>query len=269
VDGIENEIRFMDRISHPNILPFREVLHVKPSKTVYLVSSFAEHGSLESVIRARSLTPQLSRYIFRNAGAGLAYLHSLRIVHQDVKPGNILLSKSGGVSLADFGMSHGFDEAITAFATPLYHAPEVLDVRPGGHLQCAGKEDVWSLGVTLYEMLFAKTPCGGGNVYEIIADIRERPLEKPDGADEEAWELITRMLALDPEERFSMEEVMASRYVTEGPDTVDFSHLAVMDVADEDSEGPVVEIKATEYRSAGWIGRPPDDGIQRRYNSFP
>jgi serine/threonine protein kinase len=270
---VEEEIRLLQRIRHPNILSLREVLHVKPSGIVYLVTSLAECGSLESILRCGSLTPEIARYIFRNAAIGLSYLHSLKIVHQDIKPGNILISKSGGVYLTDFGLSHEFDEEATVFGTPLYHAPEVLDLRPGPVGKSAGKADVWSFGVTLYEMLFGKTPFAGRDVYEIIAGIRDTELVAPEGADEDAWELLMGMLAVDPAERFDMEDVVASRYVSEAPQKADLSILAELELEDLGADAPVIVVKATEYRPSeilrcGSRGLLRDEGIQRRCHSF-
>jgi serine/threonine-protein kinase 11 len=241
----ENEIRLLRKIRHPNIVPFREVLHVRPSKTVYLVTSFADCGSAESVIRAGAMSPSVARYIFRNAALGLSYLHSLRIVHQDIKPANILLSRDGGVYLNDFGMSHSFDETLTVFGTPLYHAPEVLDVRARAPGEWPGKQDVWSLGITLYEMLCGRTPFTGSDIYEIIGSIGHTQLVRPEGADDDVWKLIGKMLAIDPARRFGMEEVMKSRYVAEAPEKVDFSALPVMEIPDGNPDAPVVEVMAT------------------------
>jgi serine/threonine protein kinase len=162
-------------------------------------------------------------------------------------------------------MSHGFDEEITLFGTPLYHAPEVLDPHSRSS---AGKEDVWSFGVTLYEMLFGKTPFAGRDVYEIIADIREVELVAPEGADRDAWSLLAGMLAVDPAERFTMEEVVASRYVAEAPESVDLSSLGELELEDLGEDAPVIVVKATEYRPGealrrsrrGLLG---EEGIQR------
>jgi serine/threonine-protein kinase 11 len=270
----ENEIQLLRRIHHPNIIPFREALHVHPSKTVYLVTLFADCGTLESVIRAGVLTPPITRYIFRNAGLGLSYLHSLKIVHQDVKPGNILLSKSGGVYLSDFGMSHSFDQTLTVFGTPLYHAPEVLDIQTRASRNWPEKQDVWSFGITLYEMLFGRTPFRGNDIYEIIGQMSNIQLTKPEGADDDAWELIEKMLVIDPERRFGMDEVMSSRYVAEAPEKVDFSGLPTVEVPDDNPDAPVVEVFASAYRAdevqrQGLRSSFREDWNQRRCNSFP
>jgi serine/threonine protein kinase len=205
------------------------------------VTSFANYGSLQSVLRSGALSLPIARYIFRSAAAGLSHLHSLKIAHQDVKPGNILLSKNGGVFLSDFGLSHRFDESLVVFGT-LYQAPEVLDVRPGASAIWAGKQDVWLLGFTLYEMLFGATPFKGETVYEIIAAINETDLARPDGADEEAWEAIAGMLKIDPAQRWTMQEVMQSPFVAGAPEKVEFGQFREVEVRRENPDWPVVEM---------------------------
>ena len=81
----------------------------------------------------------------------LGHIHSKNILHRDLKPKNILLTKSNVIKIGDFGISkmldHTFDMAKTATGTPYYLSPEIIKAEPYNF-----KADIWSLGVLLYEM---------------------------------------------------------------------------------------------------------------------
>jgi serine/threonine protein kinase len=233
VTQLQDELQMLRTMHHRNIISLHEVLYVPENQTIYTVTDFADCGSLEAVlaIPARPSSIELC-YILKEIANGIAYLHSLQIVHQDVKPGNILLTKSGLVLLTDFGMSHTFSTPALVFGTPLYHAPESMD--PSVDVtDCEGKVDVWALGITLYEMLFGTTPFQGKDVYEITAAIQNVRLDVPSReCDPDAWELILGMLRIDPTKRFSMMDVLNSKYVKGAPQEMEFPNFPDTKVPD-------------------------------------
>jgi serine/threonine protein kinase len=239
-------------LSHPNIVTVREVLHLKQRDAIYIITNLANCGSLNSILAAGVLTPIAIQYIFKCLTAAVSYLHSQNLIHQDIKPANVLLSNTGGVFLTDFGLSHSFNTPSTVFASPLYSAPESLDPVVDTAEESRSKEDIWSLGVTLYEMLFGQTPFKGRDVYEIIAAIHETQLEPKGSCDKAAWELITKMLRVNPKERFGINDVLASEYVRSAPMSMDLGFLRAMELPVVDADRPIVEETAVqcgpEYR---------------------
>jgi serine/threonine-protein kinase 11 len=127
------------------------------------------------------------------------------MVHKDIKPSNLLLFENGVVKIADFGVGHSFASAETVIGTPLYQAPEFLSDDIGFD---PAKEDVWSLGVTLFESLFGRLPFTGETVYE-IAQASGAGLEFPESASECVRDLCIKMLCPDPERRIAMADVAA------------------------------------------------------------
>jgi serine/threonine-protein kinase 11 len=125
------------------------------------------------------------------------------MVHKDIKPSNLLLFENGVVKIADFGVGHSFASAETVIGTPSYQAPEFLSDH--GSVDPT-KEDVWSLGVTMFESLFGRLPFTGETVYEIARASGGR-LEMPEGSSECVRDLLGRMLCPDPEVRIGMTEV--------------------------------------------------------------
>jgi serine/threonine protein kinase len=244
LSALESEIAVLQSLAHPNIIALHEVLRVPESGTIFLVTDFADCGSLEAVLQLHgALPPATVRSIFAQAAAGVAYLHSLRIVHQDLKPGNLLLTRAGDVWITDFGLSHAFDAGASAFGTPLYQAPEVLAAAG----ECdRGKEDVWSLGVTLYEMVFGDVPFRGADLYAIVAAINRARLAPPRDCDPEAWRVIRGMLAVDPRERWAIADVLASEFVRGAPPRAEFArfHHTVIEAVEDGA--PMVEIQALQ-----------------------
>jgi serine/threonine-protein kinase 11 len=222
VSQLEREISAMRKIVHPNIIRLHCVLHDEESEVVYLVLDYADCGSLENLLRAGVVDRALVKYVFVRVLGAVSYLHSQGIVHQDIKPSNILLSGNGGVFLSDFGVGHSFQSAAMVVGSPAYQAPEALaDSELESEWECnpAG-EDVWSLGVTLYQCVFGELPFVGANVFEVVQDILTRGLRMPDGVEGGLRELLQGMLAVDPGRRMTVAQVSAARFFEGAPEAI-------------------------------------------------
>ena len=218
VSQLEREISVIKRISHPNIIKLHEVLHDEEGDVVYLVEDFADCGSLFNIIddmaeEKRKMDMSMIKHIFKNVLKGVAYLHSRGIVHQDIKPSNILVSSDASVFLADFGVGHSFQSTAMVVGSPAYQAPEALtdewtDSEPPNPAQ----EDVWSLGIALYQTVFGKLPFKGENVYEIVQNINHTNLEIPEKTDKQLEVLIRGMLSVDPNKRLTVDDILNSEF---------------------------------------------------------
>jgi serine/threonine-protein kinase 11 len=185
----------MRQLSHPNIIRLLEVLHRKDTHTVYLILEHAR-GSL----KGQRFTESQAISIFRQVVDALLYLHGKGIVHQDIKPSNLLHFDGGIVKIGDFGIGHSFASADAVIGTPAYQAPEFLSDSASDPT----KGDVWSLGVTIYESVFGRVPFEGETVYQ-IARAAWGEIELNGSA--ELNDLLAKMLCPDPERRISMAEV--------------------------------------------------------------
>ncbi|GBG31172.1 Serine/threonine-protein kinase PLK1 [Hondaea fermentalgiana] len=147
---------------------------------------------------------------------GVEYLHSVNVIHRDLKLGNIFLTDGLNVRIGDFGLAarleHKEEKKKTMCGTPNYLAPEILD----GTLGHSFEVDIWSLGVILYTLLVGKPPFETKNVKQtykrIQANLYVFPREIPLSA--EAVDLVRIILNKDPKMRPSLKAIRAHPFFT-------------------------------------------------------
>ena len=211
---VEGEQRFRDEYMivfnchHANLIHPTNFSICKD--TPYLVLPYCKRGSSELLIGNKFSDDDIWKYI-QDVASGLAYLHALEppIVHQDVKPANVLLDDTGHYALTDFGISaqrggvHGdyFDDENSG--TMAYMAPERFqrDAEP------MAQSDIWGFGATLYEILTGKVPFGedGGLVQpdsDVTIDFKD--VHIPD----DIKKLICACLSKNPSERPNARELV-------------------------------------------------------------
>jgi tetratricopeptide (TPR) repeat protein len=130
----------------------------------------------------------------------LSYVHSRRIVHFDLKPANILLDVRGAAKVVDFGIAAGpMAHGDRIMGTPLYMPPELL-LSEGN---ADHRADLYSLGITLYELLFGEPPCKARNLVDIAAWLSEGGVHVAPSATVPEWlaRLVATMCARDPADR--------------------------------------------------------------------
>jgi serine/threonine-protein kinase 11 len=215
ISQLEREIRLTRRFRHPQVLNLVEVLHDRIHNEVCMVLEYADAGSLGGYLSRGVRLPDATIFcILRQVIEAVSYLHTSRFVHLDITPCNILLHADGRAVLADFGIGHSFQSAGLVMGSPAFQAPEAVDETDGESTPGGGsapqKEDVWSLGVTLYQSLFLRLPYVGGDLWEIVHDIKTNPLRLPDGTDPEIVRLLSGMLCVDPARRYGIDDILAS-----------------------------------------------------------
>jgi serine/threonine-protein kinase len=160
----------LGELAHPNIILLFDF--VKAEGQMYLVLEYVDGPSLaELLAKKRKLRPEMVAAVGAEAARGLEHAHARGIVHRDVKPANLLLSRTGGVKLVDFGIAQrermpSFDEPLAhsdspAFGTPAYMSPEQIL----GEFVDA-RSDLFSLGVVLYQMLTGTRPFDGDDPHD-------------------------------------------------------------------------------------------------------
>ena len=151
------EIKFLSKLKHANIVQFLGISSPAGTGKLYLITELMHFGSLRDVLdRNRNLPWPLRLKLAKDAGKGMAYLHSRKVIHRDLKPQNLLVNDAWTCKIADFGIStvkEAQTRTMTCIGTPTYMAPEVL-----AKAKYSEKADVYSFGVLLCEIYTTRVP---------------------------------------------------------------------------------------------------------------
>ncbi|XP_076775566.1 inactive serine/threonine-protein kinase PLK5 isoform X3 [Arvicanthis niloticus] len=172
--------------------------------------------SLAHVLKVRrTLTEPEVRYYLRGLVSGLRYLHQQRIVHRDLKPSNFFLNKNMEVKIGDLGLAARVGPTGRCHrvlcGTPNFQAPEV--VSRNGH-SC--KSDIWALGCIMYTVLTGTPPFAVAPLSEMYQNIRDGHYLEPTQLSPSARSLIARLLAPDPAERPSLDQLLQDDFFSQG-----------------------------------------------------
>ncbi|MBL9115599.1 MAG: serine/threonine protein kinase [Verrucomicrobiaceae bacterium] len=193
------------RLKDPHILPLLEVEanHSPP----FLVMPFVDGGTLQDKLQAGPLPAEEVVRIGRAVAQALVAAHGAGIIHRDIKPSNILLSSSGEVLLADFGIARAFDGATlltqtgSFLGTPQYMSPE----QAAGERELGARTDLFSLGAVLYQCCTGTAPFSGMSFQELARSVQESapvPIKQVQPTTP-LWleNLISHLLAKQPADR--------------------------------------------------------------------
>ncbi len=162
LEAFLREARIAASLHHPNIVTIFDAGQL--AETVYIAMEYVDGRSLQSILDEAQILP-LSRAIefFRQACQSLAYAHRQHIVHRDVKPANIMITRRGEVKLMDFGLaavvSSATDKITSIRGTPFYMAPEQIMGEA-----ISGLTDQYALGCTFFHMVAGRPPFVEGDV---------------------------------------------------------------------------------------------------------
>ncbi|KAM5273805.1 serine/threonine-protein kinase TAO1 isoform 2-T2 [Ctenodactylus gundi] len=217
---IIKEVRFLQRIKHPNSIEYKGCY--LREHTAWLVMEYCL-GSASDLLEVHKKPLQEVEIAAITHGAlqGLAYLHSHTMIHRDIKAGNILLTEPGQVKLADFGSASMASPANSFVGTPYWMAPEVILAMDEG--QYDGKVDVWSLGITCIELAERKPPLFNMNAMSALYHIaqNESPTLQSNEWSDYFRNFVDSCLQKIPQDRPTSEELLKHMFVLrERPETV-------------------------------------------------
>ncbi len=208
VERFRREAQAAANLQHPNIVSVFD--WGEANGTYFIVMEYVEGHTLAEMLRDEGrLHPDRAAEITADIAAALGFAHRNRVVHRDVKPGNVLITRDGGVKVADFGiaraLSDSTDQNLTktgsVMGTATYFSPE----------QARGaavdpRSDIYSLGCVLYEMTTGHPPFAGDSAVAIAyKHVQENPMppRRYDPALPETLEAITlKCLAKNPANRY-------------------------------------------------------------------
>lgn len=205
-----SEIQIHKSMNHTNIVQFIDCF--EDNVNVYILLEICPNGSLMELIKKRkTITEPEVRFFMTQICGGIQYMHSNRVIHRDLKLGNIFFDEHYNLKIGDFGLAavlaNDRERKFTICGTPNYIAPEVLMGKHTGH---SYEVDIWSIGVMLYALLIGKPPFQAKDVNTIYERIKQRSFSYPKDKhiSDDAKYLIDDILSLNPMERPSIEEIM-------------------------------------------------------------
>ncbi len=209
VARFEREARIMAKLDHANVLGCHSFGKDKAKGYYYIAMDFVEGGSVEGWLKKLGkFSVGDAFHIILKTAEGLQHAHEQNLIHRDIKPDNLLITKDGIVKVADLGLAKDTEEDVSltktgaGAGTPIYMAPE--QARDVKHVDA--RVDIYALGVMFYVFLTGQAPFHGNTLVELIAakekgkfdPIRKFNDEVPSKVDL----IVDKMLAKDPKLRF-------------------------------------------------------------------
>ena len=176
VERFKREAQAAANLSHPNIVPVFD--WGEDSGTYFIVMEYVDGRALSAILKAAgTLPPERAAEIGAAVAAALGYAHKNRVIHRDVKPGNVLITDESQVKVTDFGIARALntEESLTqtgaVMGTATYFSPEQAE-----GIGVDARSDIYSLGVVLFEMVTGRPPFMGDTPVAVASKhVRDRP----------------------------------------------------------------------------------------------
>jgi beta-lactam-binding protein with PASTA domain len=261
VDRFLQEARAAAKLVHPNVVGVYD-WGAEDDRTYYMVMEYVAGTDLRDVLVARgSVEPAQAVEVMTQVCDALAAAHSEGLIHRDVKPENVLLSKAGRIKVADFGIAAIADADVTApvdvLGTLRYLAPEQAKGRPASFAS-----DIWAAGAVLSECLTGRPPLQGSGADLLRKRAEERPTPPSEivpGIPSDLDAIVLRACALDPSDRYRDASDMA----------IELRRVAVRSVRDAPSVESLLQdfnddLPPPDFESQRRTGKPAIDRERQR-----
>ncbi|KRZ97327.1 Serine/threonine-protein kinase PLK1 [Trichinella sp. T8] len=213
-DKMAQEIQIHSQLSHKHVVQFHSFF--EDDQNVYILLELCRRRSLmELHKRRRTITEPEARYFLHQIVDATIYLHENRIIHRDLKLGNLFINDDMMVKLGDFGLATKIDydgeRKKTLCGTPNYIAPEMLSKK--GH---SYEVDLWAIGCILYTLLVGNPPFETSSLKDTYSRIQRNDYHLPSRLSPAARQMILRLLQSDPKNRPTIKETLNFDFMTSG-----------------------------------------------------
>ncbi|XP_051862434.1 calcium/calmodulin-dependent protein kinase kinase 1-like [Drosophila albomicans] len=251
LDRVYREIAVLKKLDHPNIVKLVEVLDDPSEDSLYMVFELVKKGEVLCIPTDKPLSEERAWSVIRDSLLGLEYLHYQKIIHADLKPGNLLLTECGHVKIADLGVCNEFlgEDATmsngSTAGTPAFRAPETLVL--GQNVYCGRAADIWALGATLFSLVYGSVPFIANSIPLLYEKIKNDDVVFPDTPiiSGNMRHCIIRMLEKDASHRITLPQLKIDPWITRNginPLPTEEENCCLVQVDDDDINSVVRSI---------------------------
>ena len=216
---LKSEIKIHRSMCHPNVVKFEH--YFEDSENVYILLELCKSKTLNELLKKRKIISELEvRYYLSQILSAVKYMHKSKVIHKDLKLGNLFLSSNLHIKIGDFGLAtrveYDGERKHTVCGTPNYIAPEILEGRSNGH---SYEVDYWAIGVIVYTLLIGKPPFETDDVKETYKKITANNYNFPSNVfiSDIAKDFIKKILVLDPNKRLTPDLMLNHPFMKETP----------------------------------------------------
>ncbi|XP_050547807.1 serine/threonine-protein kinase SIK2-like [Daktulosphaira vitifoliae] len=213
LEKVHREVDIMKQLDHPHIIKLYQVMESKDM--IYIISEYASQGEIfDYIAKYGRMTEAAARKKFWQILSAVEYCHNRHVVHRDLKAENLLLDSHMNIKIADFGFSNYFtpgEQLATWCGSPPYAAPEVFE----GKKYYGPEIDVWSMGVVLYVLVCGALPFDGSTLHSLRDRVLSGRFRIPYFMSTGCESLIRKMLILDPNKRYTIEQIKRHPWMLE------------------------------------------------------
>lgn len=209
---LPRELDVARQLDHRNVIKTILIHDQRSNENIYIISELARTDLLEYMKLKGALRETLVRRLFYDLASGVNYMHSINLVHRDIKCENCLIGFDGVLKLGDFGFARSVERenlSRTFCGSTVYAAPEILTAK---HEYDPRYSDTWSCGIVLYAMFTAKMPFGRDLLNKFVKlKIVEVPIV-PANISEMAIRVIRGILLFNPEQRLKLNVIAEKKH---------------------------------------------------------
>ena len=233
----ENEIRILSHLNHPNIVKLEAV--TKSHKHYFVIMEYINGGGLSECLHRymqkyhRAFPEEVVQHLMRQIIEALFYIHSLKIIHRDLKLDNIMVSfnsiydkenlnmMNAKIKIIDFGFAIQLlnaDLTFSAVGSPINMDPIILKkflkTKVNNNLGYDEKADIWSIGTVCYELLLGKALFNAKNINDLVVKVESGLYSIPKTFSKEVISFLTSMLQYEGKNRLSSKELLKHPFLT-------------------------------------------------------